>query len=75
MDTLISRLNSIPNAYFEFIDSVADYAEIKPEHLTLLMGFLDENPAATVTDVLKFISDQPDFFDNEAEEDADVLAG
>lgn len=65
MDQLISRLNSIPNAYYEFVDSVVDYAESKESHLTLLMDFLNARPNASITDVLRFISKQPDFFDDE----------
>ena len=29
MEELIERLNKIPDAYFEFIDSVVDYADEK----------------------------------------------
>lgn len=76
MEQLISRLNQIPNAYFEFVDSMVDYAEIKESHFTLLMEFLDNNPSATPSDIIKFVSFQPDFFDNSVPEDMDdVLIG
>lgn len=75
MEQLISRLNQIPNAYFEFVDSVADYAEIKESHFTLLMEFLDNNPSATTSDVLYLISTQPDFFDDDVPENEDILVG
>lgn len=75
METLISKLNLIPNAYFEFIDSVVDYASSKASHLKLLTEYLDKNPSATVTDILRLISTQPDFFDDETTDEADVLVG
>ncbi|MBQ1171094.1 MAG: hypothetical protein IIX48_00665 [Lachnospiraceae bacterium] len=65
MEELISRLNAISNSYFEFVDSVIDYAEEKETHLYLITEYLNTNPSATPSDVLKFISFQPDFFDNE----------
>ncbi len=75
MNTLISKLNSLPNSYFEFVDSVADYAEEKEEHLNILLDFLNANPSVTPSDVIKFISLQPDFSDSDAPvNDHDVLA-
>lgn len=65
MEELFSRLNAIPNSYFEFVDSVIDYAEEKETHLYLITEYLNTNPSATPSDVLKFITFQPDFFDNE----------
>lgn len=62
MEELISRLNALPNSYFEFVDSVIDYVEEKEEHLNLIIGFLDSNPSATPSDVLRYITFQPDFF-------------
>ena len=41
MEELISSLNAIPNSYFEFIDSVVDYAERKEEHRILIMNFIN----------------------------------
>lgn len=75
MDILISRLNAIPNAYFEFIDSVVDYAESKNTHLQLVLKFLDDNIGATPSDVIKFISSQPDFFDDDAPVGVNTLVG
>jgi hypothetical protein len=73
MDFLISKLNEIPNSYFEFIDSVVDYAKSKPEHLTLINEYLQTHPLVSVSDVLRLISTQPDFYDDEAPINADEL--
>jgi len=75
MEQLIQRLNFIPNSYYEFVDSVVDYAESKESHLKILMEFLDKNPSATPSDIIKFITFQPDFFEDSAPMDLDTLVG
>lgn len=73
MEQLIQRLNFIPNSYYEFVDSVIDYAESKESHLNLLNNFLDNNPSATPSDIIKFISFQTDFFEDSTPSDLDML--
>ena len=75
MEKLIQRLNLIPNSYFEFVDSVVDYAELKESHFDIIMEYLDNNPTATPSDIIKFISFQPDFFEDSAPVDIDSLVG
>ena len=69
MEELISRLNVIPDSYFEFVDTVIAFAEEKEMHLKQLIEYLNSNPSATPSDILKFITFQPDFFDDELEQD------
>lgn len=69
MDNLIKRLNSIPNAYFEFIDSTLDYAKSKPEHLELLNDYFDNHKNPTISDIIRLISTQPDFYEDELVDD------
>lgn len=75
MEQLIERLNHIPNSYFEFVDSVVDYAGNKEAHFKLIMEYLDHNPDATPSDIIKFISFQPDFFADSVPMDTQVLVG
>ena len=75
MEQLIQILNHIPNSYYEFVDSVVSYAEIKEEHYDLLIKYLHENESATPSDIIRFISYQPDFFDDSVPVDADILVG
>ena len=75
MEQLIQRLNLMPNSYYEFVDSMVDYAKSKESHFRLLMDFLDKNETATPSDVIKFISFQSDFFDDNAPMDENVLVG
>ncbi len=65
MENLIKRLNSIPNAYFEFIDSTLDYAKSKPEHVELLNDYLENHQNPTTSDIIRLISTQPDFYEDE----------
>lgn len=71
MESLIERLTQMQGAYYEFVDSVIDYAESKENHFNSIMDFLDENLMATPSEVLGFISSQPDFFEDDVP--ADVL--
>lgn len=75
MEELIERLNKIPNAYFEFIDSVVDYADEKDAHYDLIMSYLKNNSSATPSDVIRLISTQQDFYDDESPIEPDALVG
>lgn len=75
MEELIERLNKIPDAYFEFIDSVVDYADEKEVHFELIMNYLKNNSSVTPSDVIRLISTQPDFYDDESPIEPDVLVG
>lgn len=73
MEQLIRRLNSLPNSYYEFVDSVVDYAKAKNSHLELLLNYVDNNESATPSDIIRFISYQPDFFEDSVPEDVESL--
>ena len=75
MEELIERLNKIPDAYFEFIDSVVDYADEKEAHFELIMNYLKSNSSVTPSDVIRLISTQPDFYDDESPIESDALVG
>ncbi|MCQ2515479.1 MAG: hypothetical protein MJ094_01285 [Saccharofermentans sp.] len=64
MDNLIKRLYAVPDSYFEFVDSIIDYASSDASHYTLIMNYLNNNKESTSSDILYFISTQPDFFDD-----------
>ena len=75
MEELIEKLNNLPNAYFEFIDSVVDYAEENELHFELIMEFLKNNSSVTPSDIIRLISTQPDFYDDESPVESDALVG
>ncbi len=66
MSELIKEISSLPNVYEDFIYGVLNYARRKPEHVDLLLNFLRNNENLTTSDVVYFISIQPDFHDYSA---------
>lgn len=64
MDELIKRLTTVPDCYSDFVLAITLYVKKKPERLTTLMHYLWDNTDATTSDVLEFVSDQPDFFED-----------
>lgn len=61
MDELVNKINSIEDVYDDFVRGVINYAKRKPEHITTLNKFLDSNKDITTSDVVEFITMQPDF--------------
>ncbi len=66
MKELSEKLYDLPNVYEDFIYGTVDYAKEKPEHLDILLNYLRNNDNLTTSDVVYFITTQPDFFDDEA---------
>ena len=66
MSELIKEISSLPNVYEDFIYGVLNYARRKPEHVDLLLNYLYSNENLTTSDVVYFISTQPDFHDYSA---------
>ena len=71
MQELIEKLNSIPNSYFDFVSAIVSYAKKKPERLKSVLQFLDENPDASSSDVIYFVSTREDF----GEDSRDATSG
>lgn len=61
MDELYERLNKISDSYFAFVLGIVSYVKMKPSRLDVVLTFLRENENAKSSDVVKFISEQPDF--------------
>ena len=61
MEELYNKLNAFPDAYFAFVMGVITYAKTKPERLTKVMVYLNSSDSLSTSDVIEFISDQPDF--------------
>ena len=61
MEELVKRLYQIPDSYFGFIAGVIAYVRRKPERVETVMHFLDTAASPSSSDVLWFISNQPDF--------------
>lgn len=64
LEELKKRLENIKDSYFDFVDAIIHYAKRKQEHIDLLNKFLDEHPETSTSDVVYFVSIQPDFFED-----------
>ncbi|MBO4390806.1 MAG: hypothetical protein J5825_08110 [Lachnospiraceae bacterium] len=66
MQELTIRLNSVPDSYYDFIEAVLTYVKKKTSRLNTVTAFLDEHPAANTSEILEFISNQDDFYEDAA---------
>ena len=66
MEELTKMLNNIADSYYDFVLAVTQYAKRKPERLEKVLNYLKDNPNATSSDVVEFVSDQTDFYEDAA---------
>lgn len=64
MESFTIRLNNITGAYKSFIGFVLNYVKKKPSRLDAVEAFMDEHPASTTSDILWFISNQRDVYED-----------
>lgn len=64
MNELEQLLNNIPGSYYDFITAILHYAKKKPERLEKVLEYIKGNPGVTSSDVIYFVSTQPDFYDD-----------
>lgn len=73
MNELSALLNNIEDAYFDFVSAILHYAEKKPSRFEAVLGYIKANPNVKSSDVVKFVSNQPDFFEDAAYIDVDIV--
>lgn len=61
MEELYNRLIAFPGSYFAFVMAVLTYAKTKPERLKKVMDYLKSSDNLNTSDVIHFLSIQPDF--------------
>ena len=66
LEALRTRLLHMEGVYHSFIVGIMVYAEKKQSRIDAIARFLDENSDATTSDVVGFVSDQPDFYEDAA---------
>lgn len=66
MEQFTIRLNNVADSYYGFIAAVLTYVKNKPSRLAIVSKYMDDNPEALSADILEFISDQDDFFEDAA---------
>jgi len=66
MSELSVMLNEIEDSYYDFVSAMLHYAEKKPSRSEALLTYLKKNPTAKSSEVIRFVSEQPDFFEDAA---------
>ena len=64
MNELTKMLNNVSDSYYDFVIAALTYAKKKESRMKLLKNFLSNNPDATTSEVLSFISEQKDFYED-----------
>ncbi|MBQ1871049.1 MAG: hypothetical protein II147_02550 [Lachnospiraceae bacterium] len=61
MEELYNKLIAVPDSYFAFVMGILAYAKKKPAKIPVIINFINENENITSSDIIEFISLQPDF--------------
>lgn len=73
METFAIRLNNVLDSYYGFVVAVLTYIKNKESRLEQVEKFMNENPSALSSDILEFISNQDDFYEDAAYAHADAV--
>lgn len=66
METFTIRLNNVVDSYYGFVVAVLTYVKNKESRLEVVENYMNNNPSALSSDILEFISEQEDFFEDAA---------
>ncbi len=72
MKELESLLNNVSDTYEDFITGIMQYARKKQSRLDAVLGFIKEHPNATSSDIVYFVSIQPDFYEDAAKQNVPI---
>lgn len=64
IDYLKDLLLKVADSYYAFVVGTLVYAKKKQSRLEAVIAYLENNPDAMSSDVVGFISDQPDFYED-----------
>lgn len=64
MNELAIRLNEVKDSYYGFVAAVLTYVKKKETRFSTVTHYLDENPDALSSEILQFIANQDDFFED-----------
>ena len=64
MEQLTELLNNIDDSYYDFTVTVLNYAKKKQSRLDVVTEYIKEHPKVSSSDVLSFIADQKDFYED-----------
>ena len=66
MEELVCLLNRVDDSYFDFVSAMIHYAEKNPDRLRRVLDYIKNNPNALSSDIIKFVSEQEDFYEDAA---------
>ena len=61
MAELKDMLEKIEDSYIDFVEAICHYAQKNSTRLNMVLEYLKNNPKAHSSDVVRFVSEQPDF--------------
>lgn len=64
MEEFTIMLNNIDGSYYGFVVAVLSYVKKKQSRFDTVKKFIEDNKNATTSDILLFISQQDDFFED-----------
>ena len=62
MKELITRLKKVPGSYIGFVAGIVAYTSKSTEGMKAVTDYFDTAEEITTSDVIRFVSEQPDFF-------------
>lgn len=70
MEELTVLLNNIEDTYYDFVTAILNYAGQKQSRLNTVLNYIKNNPDALSSDIIEFVSDQTDFYEDTAFKEA-----
>ena len=71
---LTIMLNNISDSYFDFVVGIMAYAKKKPERIEIIRDFIIDNPTALTSDIIEFVSEQPDFLEENVAKTKELIS-
>ena len=66
MEELTKLLNDVQGSYYDFVVAMLHYAKKKKSRLVVLTDFIKKIKDLTTSDIIEFVSSQPDFYEDAA---------
>ena len=66
MKEMTIMLNNVKDSYYDFVVAVLNYVKKKQSRMENVKDYIVKNPDASTSDILEFISNQADFYEDAA---------
>jgi len=64
MEELTALLNKVEDSYYDLVLGITHYCKKKSSRLETVLKFMKEHPYANSSDIVYFVSTQPDFVED-----------